>query len=357
MIRIPVHTHIPYEIQIERGLLPRAGEAVRTALPRAATLALVYDRELRDLYRDDLLQSLRGAGFEVFAHSLRGGADTKDANTLRALLTFLSERELGRNDALIALGGGALMDVAGLAAALHLRGIGYVNMPSTLSAMVDACAGGRTGIHTRAGRDQVGAFYQPALVLVDPDLLSTLDEAHMRSGMMECLRCGVIEGDPLFSMVAPGFDVECAIAHCLRAKALLVAADERDMGEARVLSLGRAVGHALASRADFELTHGEALGHGMSIVARAACAAGHCAKDASERIQAAISGLLACARPECTAKQLAGAVLAAENPTGGVVALAIPERIGRVRMLELTSSELEAFLKPALRKRGNPEKK
>ena len=229
-----------YDILIERGLLRRAGELVR-GVTNAGTVMLVSDDSVWPLYGETVQKSLVDAGFSVCRFVFPHGESSKCAKTYLALLDALCENRLTRADAALALGGGVAGDLTGFAASTYLRGIGFIQIPTTLLAMVDSSVGGKTAIDLPAGKNLAGTFYQPWLVLCDPDCLDSLPDEIFRDGCAEVIKYAVLGNAPFFeelNRTPPHAQLEHIIETCVRMKRDIVAQDEFDRGQRQLLNLG-----------------------------------------------------------------------------------------------------------------------
>ncbi len=261
-----------YDVIIGAGLIDRAGPLLAPVLA-GRRAAVVSDTEVAPLYLERLRTSLAAAGFSVTAHVVPAGEATKSWNRLGRLIEALLAARLDRDSTVIALGGGVVGDLAGVAAALALRGIAFVQIPTTLLAQIDSSVGGKTGINSAHGKNLIGAFLQPRRVLADIDTLDTLPGRERLAGYAECVKYALID-DPAFfawlednaAAVLSGGAAERAhaIAVCCEAKARLVAEDERETGRRALLNLGHTFGHALERAAGYgaALVHGEAVAAG-----------------------------------------------------------------------------------------------
>lgn len=263
---------LSYPIVIGRGLLESLGAELRAAGVVGA-LALVQDATVAPLYGERVLRSLRDAGYPVTVIDVPSGEGSKSLEQLGELYAALASGGLDRGSAVVALGGGVVGDLAGFAAATYLRGIPFVQVPTTLLAQVDASVGGKTAIDLPAGKNLVGAFHQPRLVLIDLETLQTLPEADFRSGLAEVLKYGVIADAGLFeylevnraAVLGHQLDaLEHIVTRSCQIKADVVGADERESGLRAILNYGHTIGHAVEAVAGFgEYLHGEAVALGM----------------------------------------------------------------------------------------------
>ena len=291
-VRVPAR-EIKYEIRIGAGLIGENGEAGRKVMGRSARrAALISNRRVFDLFGERVLRALRSSGVDVNVWLMPDGEQHKSMRSLDQALAFFSKSGLERNDVVIALGGGVVGDLAGFAAATYLRGVAFIQVPTTLLAQIDASVGGKTGINTGAGKNVVGAFHQPRLVLIDTDTLQTLPQRELTAGWCEAVKQGAVGDRKLFDRTARllgrcGTDLSlcpdsqksqtevCATiaAHC-RFKAAIVAGDERESTERtdrrsrKILNFGHTTAHALESVTNYRrFRHGEAVGYGIIVAA------------------------------------------------------------------------------------------
>ncbi len=266
-----------YDIFLGAGLLSSIGPRC-AALPNAHAALVVSDENVAPHYLDSVLASLRCAGLRAESEVLPPGEATKSEPYLFRLYRRAVASGLDRSGLFVALGGGVIGDLAGFAAATFLRGVRYVQIPTTLLAMVDSSVGGKTAIDLPEGKNLVGAFHQPALVIADTDTLRTLPPREFASGMAEVIKYGVIRDAALFEFLESAFPslsnagvgaLTEIIARCCRIKAEVVQADERESGPRAILNFGHTVGHAIEALAGFDrLRHGEAIAIGMVFAAR-----------------------------------------------------------------------------------------
>ena len=266
MIRIPVSASRDYMVLIERGLLDHAGEEIR-AVTKAEAAVLVAGKNVFPLYGERVMRSLEAAGLRVIPYVIEAGEGAKSLENYGKLLRFLLENRLSRSDVLVALGGGVTGDLTGFAAATYQRGIDFVQIPTTLLAMVDSSVGGKTAVNLETGKNQVGAFYQPAVVLCDPDVLKTLPEEEYRCGSAEVLKYGVLGNAAFFEELCRRpirEQEEHVIETCVCMKRDIVHEDEYDRGQRQLLNLGHSFGHAVEACSDFSILHGQAVAIGMA---------------------------------------------------------------------------------------------
>jgi len=260
-----------YDILIEKGLLSRTGECCQTVLPKARRLAVVTDSNVGPLYLERVTKSLEGAGFAVKDITVPAGESSKSLEMLGYLYDEMLSFGLSRTDAVVALGGGVVGDLAGFAAATVLRGVDYVQIPTTVLSQVDSSVGGKVAIDLPAGKNLAGAFWQPKLVLMDPECLNTLSDKIFSDGMAEVIKYGCIRDRAFFDFLdqcggRAGVmeHIEQVLYTCCDIKRQVVLSDERDTGERMILNFGHTVGHAFELAGHYEdWTHGQAVAAGM----------------------------------------------------------------------------------------------
>ena len=264
---IQVNTGTPYQVLIRRGILQDAGEEVKKVKPYAR-LAVVTDSNVSPLYLRNLLDSLERAGYKnILSFTMAAGEDTKSLGNAGLLYQLLSQAKISRDCCLIALGGGVIGDLTGFVASTYLRGIPYIQIPTTLLAQVDSSVGGKTAVNLSTGKNLVGTFWQPSLVLCDPDTLSTLPQDVFADGIAEAIKCGMIRDSVLFDLLAhqdPQDYLEEIISRCISIKRDVVEKDEHDTGERMLLNFGHTLAHTIEQHFHYEReSHGEAVGIGM----------------------------------------------------------------------------------------------
>ncbi len=290
---IHVHTGRQYDVIIQRGILSVSGELIRKILPKAERCVIVSDSNVAPLYADNVKKSLETAGFQAFVNIFPAGEAHKRLPAIVGMYEAFTGAELSRSDFAVALGGGVTGDMCGFAAATYLRGIPFVQIPTTVLSQNDSSVGGKTGIDLECGKNLVGSFHQPCLVLADADTLSTLPSRYITDGFGEIIKHGCIKSAELFGLIEKhGTDmnrIEELTARSIEIKAGVVERDEKESGERMLLNFGHTVGHAIEKCAGYTgIAHGEAVGVGMCVMARAGEAAGLTAKGTCDRIEAVL---------------------------------------------------------------------
>jgi 3-dehydroquinate synthase len=267
---IHVGTGRCYDIIVGAGLLAQTGTLVQP-VAKTRNVAVITDSNVEKLYATTVIQSLSGAGFSVKLHIFTAGETSKNHETLLGIYAFLAENGFTRADLIVALGGGVVGDVAGFAAATYMRGIDFIQVPTTLLAQVDSSIGGKTAVDLCEGKNLVGAFWQPRLVICDPTALKTLSPRVFSDGMAEAIKHTCIRDGALFETLLSGRTVdEEIIRRNIDIKRTVVERDERESGERMLLNFGHTLGHAVEKFYDFErYTHGEAVAIGMVLITRA----------------------------------------------------------------------------------------
>ena len=334
-----------YEVIIGAGLLNDLGQHLLSVLKKTCKIAIISDSNVWPIYGKTAESALTDAGFSVVNFVFSAGENSKNADTYLQILNFLAENHFTRADAVLALGGGVTGDMTGFAAATFLRGIRYIQVPTTLLAMVDSSVGGKTAIDLPAGKNLVGAFYQPCLVLCNLDALNTLPEAVFCDGCAEVIKYGVLYDRKLFDhLSAKGldFDREAVIARCIELKRNVVAEDEFDTGARQKLNLGHTIGHGIEAQSNFTITHGQAVAIGMAIVAKAGC------KSIYDELCAVLKKFKLPATTAFSAKQLYSSALSDKKRAGGTVNLIIPREIGHCEIVPTPVDKLESFIEEGL---------
>ena len=350
MKQIQVSASREYTVKIGSGLLPSLGKEIASVC-KVQTAAIVSDSNVWPLYGQIATNSLKNTGFQVIHYVIPAGEESKNGHTYLSILNFLAENKLTRTDCIIALGGGVVGDMAGFVAATFLRGIAYIQVPTTLLAAVDSSVGGKTAIDLDAGKNLAGAFYQPRLVLCDTDTLLTLPEDIFRDGCAEVIKYGILYDPQLFSHLEETgicFDREAVIARCVELKRDVVMEDEFDTGERMRLNLGHTIGHGVEARSQFTISHGKAVAIGTAIVTRAAQKQEICTSQACHRILKTIADFGLPIHSVNTAQELYESALSDKKRTGGTVNLIIPKEIGNCLIVPTDVNKLKSFIEAGL---------
>lgn len=354
MKTIHVDTGRPYDVLIGNGLIEDCGKLIReknAARKDAVKAAVITDDKVWELYGEKVTESLRSAGFETLKMVLPNGEESKNTDNLISVLEFLAENEFTRSDLIAALGGGVAGDLAGFAAAVMLRGVDFIQIPTTLLACVDSSVGGKTAVDLRAGKNLAGAFHQPRLVICDLDVLDSLPEETFKDGSAEVIKYGVLADPRLFEhLMDKGleFDREYVVSRCIEIKRDVVNEDEFDTGKRRLLNLGHTLAHAAEQLSSYKLSHGKAVAIGMSVFSAAAASYGICDSLTAERIREAVKRFGLPCDTDYSAEELYEVMLRDKKRNGSSISIVLPEKIGRCIIKKMDIAELEDFIRAGL---------
>lgn len=331
-----------YDILIGRGILAGLGDFVRPLLGNCR-LAVLTDSNVDALYGKSIMDTLQAAGYEACKYVIPAGEASKCAQNLLAFLNFMAGEQLTRSDAVVAFGGGVVGDLGGLSASLYLRGVKYIQVPTTLLAAVDSSVGGKTAIDIPAGKNLVGSFYQPSLVCCDTALMDTLHPNIYRDGCAEVIKYGMILDAALYDTLhALPFDREAVVARCVEIKRDVVQQDEFDNGVRGLLNFGHTFGHAIEKLSNFGVSHGEAVAKGMVIAARIAPLCGLC--DVSDELAALLVEYGFDISCPYSAQQVYDALLSDKKRRGGKISVVLPRAVGDCILYDMPVEELGVLL-------------
>lgn len=339
-----------YDVIIGKGIMTSAGERCKDLFGTCKAV-IVTDDKVAPLYLERVRSSFNAAGYETVEFIFKNGEESKNIDTLSQLLEFMAENRVTRSDTVVALGGGVTGDMAGFAAAVYLRGIRFVQMPTTLLAMVDSSVGGKTAVDLKAGKNLAGAFYQPDLVLCDYEALDTLEPETFAEGMAEVIKYGVIFDKDLFDLVKSGDvkeNIEQIITRCVELKRDVVEADEHDKGERQLLNFGHTIGHAVEKCSNFGLSHGNAVAVGMVIAAKAAFALGWTDENCTDEIIEALKNNSLPIKSEFSAEELFDVTLNDKKRAGSSISLVIPQKMGKCVLKKVPVSKVLDFIKSGI---------
>jgi 3-dehydroquinate synthase len=330
-----------YAVTVGMGLLRRAGREIKRVLPmQSSRVFVITSPNVRRHWGDLLEKSLQQARLPYEVLEAHDGEPAKRLHTVEQLAEQLVDAKADRKSVLVAFGGGVIGDSAGFLAAIFMRGIPVIQIPTTVVAQLDASIGGKTGVNLRAGKNLIGAFHQPRAVLVDPEVLQTLDQREFRSGLFEALKCGVIRDRALFEFMERNAQkildrnakaVQRIITDSIRVKAQVVSTDEKESGLRRILNFGHTVGHALEAATDYsQFLHGEAVGWGMVAATAIARDAGFCSDKVAQQIFAAIKDYGSLPPVQCNVDDITQRLSADKKTIAGAVHFILPQKIGKV---------------------------
>lgn len=339
-VRVPLveKRDASYDILIGAGLIRQLDPLVREYAP-AAAYAVISDSHVGKILGEDAVARLSAAGQRAELFTFPAGEWNKTRDTWASLSDRMLAAHFGRDCAVIALGGGVVNDVAGFVAATYLRGVSLVQVPTTLLAMIDSSIGGKTGVDVPAGKNLLGAFHQPRVVIADPELLGSLSSVQLAAGLAEAVKHGVIadaeyfaflenEYAAIFAKHAPA--LERVVKRSVEIKAAVVAQDEREKGKRAILNFGHTIGHAIEATSQYEVLHGEAVAIGMVYEGRLAEQLGIATTGVAQRIKTALERLnLPVERPDASkVDDLVAAMRTDKKVRAGEIRLALPRAIG-----------------------------
>ncbi|GAB6181988.1 3-dehydroquinate synthase [Desulfotomaculum defluvii] len=351
MKNVTVNASRSYDIIIGHGILPMTGQEICKRVT-ACTAAIVTDNIVDSLYSDAVCKSLQETGFSICKFVFKHGESSKNLTTFGQILEFLAQNQLTKSDIVVALGGGVTGDIAGFAASVYLRGIKLIQIPTTFLAAIDSSVGGKTAIDLAVGKNLAGTFYQPSLVLCDPDSFSTLPKNVFADGIAEAIKYGVLSAPQLFDKLAQGnphLDLASIIEQCVTIKRDLVMRDEYDNGDRQLLNFGHTIGHAIEHCSGYTITHGHAVAIGMVTISQAAWQLGLSDLDCSKPIKASLLANNLPVSSPFTAKQLSEAALLDKKRRQDSITLVIPRKIGQCILHQIPISSLYNFINQGIR--------
>lgn len=342
MHTVTVKASSEYDVLIERGLLKKSGELIREYTSAAHAL-VITDRTVDSLYSSTVLDSLRSVGIKCEKFVFEDGEEHKSLETVGQILSFAAEHELTRSDIFIALGGGIVGDVTGFASSAYLRGVRFVQLPTTLLAAVDSSVGGKTGVNLPEGKNLAGAFHQPSVVICDPDCFETLSDELFADGAAESIKAGIIADEELFEFFESGdvkANIEDIVCRCVKMKSDIVALDEFDTGERQKLNLGHTLGHAIEKCGNFEISHGHAVAIGICRACKAAEKLGICG-DISKRVEKVIEKNSLPISTDIPTAELVKVMQRDKKRSNAGINLILPEKIGKCILYKTDIDQLE----------------
>ena len=347
MRTVRVNTNTPYDILIDRGLIKITGELVGS-VSNASKVCVITDSNVCAIYGEAVVNSLKSAGFDTAVFTFEAGEKNKRLETISAMYSFMADFNMSRKDIVVALGGGVAGDMAGFAAATYMRGINFVQIPTSLLSQVDSSVGGKTGVDIAQGKNLVGAFHQPILVIIDPDTLKTLPDYFLSDGMGEVIKYGCIKDKKLFETLERenAYDIiDDVIEACVSIKRDVVERDEKESGERMLLNFGHTLGHSLEKIYNFEgLSHGQAVAIGMVMITQAGERAGFTEKGTAESIKKLCEKYSLPTSDKASAADIAQVCKSDKKASGGSVNLVLLKAIGDSFIRKVDLDKLEEFI-------------
>ena len=340
---IKVNTSHKYNVMVCNGMLPELGNVMSKLFDRCS-IAILTDDIVDALYADTVIKSLKANGFRCIKHTIPNGESSKNMDSVLSFINFMASEQITRSDMVLALGGGVIGDMAGFASAIYLRGIKYIQVPTTLLAAVDSSVGGKTAVDISSGKNLIGAFHQPSLVICDTATLETLPANILRDGYAEVIKYGVILDKELFDILSRSTkgNPEEIIARCISIKRDVVTADEFDKGERQLLNFGHTLGHSIELLSNFTITHGEAVAKGMVIAAKLGKECGYA--DVVEPIKNIVEMYGFDTSCPYSAEQLYRVSLSDKKRQKEKITIVIPESVGKCILHTIPTEELLSLL-------------
>lgn len=350
MNNIRVHTESPYEILVGSGLLRSCGQEI-AKVHAPCRAAIITDDTVDSLYGAQTEASLRAAGYQVCKFVFAHGERSKCLQTALDAYEMLTANGISRSDLIVALGGGVVGDLAGFVAATYLRGVDFVQIPTTFLAAIDSSVGGKTAVDIPSGKNLVGAFWQPKQVICDTDTLSTLSEEIFSEGTAEAIKYGAILDESLYRLLASGglsSHLEEVICRCVDLKRMLVEEDERDRGSRQLLNFGHTLGHCVETLSGYTVPHGRAVAIGMAMITRVSESLGLTPAGTTQDLLSVLDTYRLPSQYEgATVQQFFQVALGDKKRHGDSLTVVLLERIGKAVLHPIPLSELESFLSHA----------
>lgn len=347
---ININTEKQYNIEIKKHLLDEIGVKL-LSFKRLSKVCIVTDVNVHKLYTKELTNSLANTGFEVHKIVFDSGEATKSFEHLQQIVNYLAHEEFMKSDLLIALGGGVIGDITGFAASIYKRGIDYIQIPTTLLSAVDSSVGGKTAIDLPAGKNLVGAFWQPKAVYFDTATLETLPKKELQNGLSEIIKAGVILDKSILELLYNndpknlGMILEELIIKSIEVKKQIIEIDERESGIRQVLNLGHTIGHAIEKCSDFSIPHGQAVAVGLLATARISEDKGWADTQISDYLANIYERYQFDLYCPFTSVQLAKAASADKKRSGEIITLAIPKDLGQCTLKDIPYLQIEDLFK------------
>lgn len=346
MISVPVKVLKEYEVLIGKGLLKDAGSLIKKVRPLGAC-AVITDSNVEKLYLDGVLSSLKEAGFTPHPYAFCAGEENKTMQTLTDILEFMSAVPLTRADFVVALGGGVVGDMAGFAAGVYMRGIPFIQIPTTFLAAVDSSVGGKTAVDLKNGKNLAGLFHQPSLVITDINTFQTLSPENYACGCAESIKMGVISDPDLFEIFENkeigAYETEI-VRRAVLAKAEIVQRDEKETGDRKLLNLGHTYGHAVEKQSDYRISHGHAVAIGLAMAARAAREMGDTDCKTADRILSALEKNHLPTSTDYDTKALFLSAMNDKKMAAKQLSIIVPKEIGKCEIRKIPAEEFEKYI-------------
>ena len=352
MMTVNVRASKEYNVEIGDGIVAKLGELTKSVCPKAIKALIVSETNVAALYLDVVKAQLEGAGLEVITYVFEAGEKSKNINEIAGMWDKMAEAGFTRTDLVVGLGGGVTTDMAGFAASTFLRGIDVIQVPTSLLAMVDAAVGGKTGIDIPMGKNQVGAFWQPGLVLEDTSFLKTLPDEVFTEGMGEVTKYAFIMDEKLFDLLEKqngsirddASVLENVIGMCVADKAEVINEDENDNGRRQILNYGHTAGHVIERDSGFTKPHGICVAKGMGIFMDACVRAGTLSAEDAKKMKDLLAMYNLHSSDEITPEDIVKGAMNDKKKRGNTLSVILVNKIGRAEIKKMTAEEFLKFL-------------
>ena len=343
ILKINVKASTDYAVIIGRNVIQHSGEIISEVLP-TCKIALITDDRVNSLYADVVVKSLENSGYNVVKFYFKNGEKSKNLNTYGQILNFLAENELTRTDAIVALGGGVVGDMAGFAAATYLRGIKYVQIPTTLLSQIDSSVGGKTAIDLDCGKNLVGAFCQPIAVICDVNVLFTLPGKIFSDGMGEVAKYAILDKRIFDLVMAEEKRLVELIYLCVDYKRSVVEADEFENGDRKLLNLGHTPAHGIEKLSGYSIAHGSAVAMGINIILDSSLKHGYLDEKIYKQLKDVVLNTAGVTENPFDVKDICNSALADKKRSGDYITLVMVHNIGDCKFHKIKVSELTEYL-------------
>ena len=347
---VKVSTSKEYNVNIGSGFLNRIGEKI-SELKRICRIVLISDDNVFPLYGETVKKSLENNGYTVCEFVVPHGEESKSFDKYQEILEFCAENSITRTDLFVALGGGVVGDLTGFVASTYLRGVDFVQIPTTVLSMVDSSVGGKTAINLKAGKNLCGAFYQPIAVFADCNTLDTLSEENFNDGCAEIIKYGMVLDKDFLEFLQNNEikdNIEYVIKRCVEIKRDVVSRDEFEKGERKLLNFGHTIGHAIEKCSNFTISHGNAVAIGMALASKGAYEIGMSEDDFSDVLLPILKKNNLPTTCEFSAEELCKASLSDKKRSFDTISLIVPEEKGLCKVMKLPVEDLENFIEKGM---------
>ena len=347
MKTISVATHNPYDIIIDKGALNDISKYLLDKYPSPRKVCVITDSNVGTQYADQIVKNLQSASYDAFRIIFPSGEHSKNLTTYSNILEAMADSGLSKSDFILALGGGVVSDIAGFSAGTYMRGLDYVLVPTTLLAIIDSSVGGKTAVNLLSGKNLTGLFWSPTMVVVDPEVLDSVEDQKLQDGMVEALKSAVISDSGLVSHIE-NKNLDYVIERCISIKKALVEVDEFDVGLRQLLSFGHTIGHGIEKISSYGISHGVAVAKGMVGESRAAFKLGYCKTDMSSELARILQGFGIDTSLNYDPQELYEHARVDKKIKDGTINMIIPEVIGKCTTRRISLYDLQKFMEAAV---------